>query len=87
MTDIKDTEQVTRILFNAITNAVAQIQEEGLQDAVSHVGPVLLTTGTMILVQGSGMEQTAAVLKELANRVECGDFTGIDSLIPTEANS
>lgn len=69
------TERVTEALFGAITQIVDNAQQNGDEEALSKVGPVLLTTGAMFLVQGIGMEATARVIKELAGRVERGDFS------------
>ncbi|MEW6266447.1 MAG: hypothetical protein AB1641_25520 [Thermodesulfobacteriota bacterium] len=69
------TERVTRAIFEAIGSVIDRIKEQGDEEGLSKVGPVLLTTGAMVLVRGVGIETTASVIRELAARVERGDFS------------
>ncbi|MEW5725010.1 MAG: hypothetical protein AB1896_18000 [Thermodesulfobacteriota bacterium] len=80
MTELEATERVTKALFEAIYDVVGQIKEQKDEEALSKVGPVLITTGVMILVQGIGLEAAARVVRELAARIERGDFTRAGNL-------
>jgi hypothetical protein len=77
------TERVTQQLFEAISAAIADIQASGDTEGMSRVGPVLLTTGVMVLVQSVGAEATVQVINELGARVERGDFTGLGEFFPS----
>ena len=75
MDEREATQRVTQHLFEAIGGAIDKVKADGAEDAISKVGPVLVTTGVMILVQSVGAEATAKVVRELADRVERGDFS------------
>lgn len=68
------TERVTQELLAAISPVIEGLGQDGDDSAVSKVGPVLLTTGVMMLVQSIGSSATARIIAELAQRVERGDF-------------
>ena len=74
MSELETTERVTHDLLAAIGPVIEGLGQDGDEEAVSKVGPVLLTTGVMLLVQSIGSSATATIIGELALRVERGDF-------------
>jgi hypothetical protein len=74
------TEHVTRMIFEAITTVVNEVKGTDDQEGLSRIGPILLSTGALIMVQGVGLEVTAQVIRELAARVERGDFSQVDPI-------
>ena len=68
------TEKVTQELLAAIGPVIEELGQGGDEAAISKVGPVLLTTGVMMLVQSIGSSATATIIAELSQRVARGDF-------------
>ena len=70
MEDSTATERVTWALFEAVTKIIKDSRDQGDEEALSKVGPVLLSTGIMVMVQAVGQEITAKLVLELAERVK-----------------
>jgi hypothetical protein len=68
------------MIFEAITTVVNEVKGTDDQEGLSRIGPILLSTGALIMVQGVGLEVTAQVIRELAARVERGDFSQVDPI-------
>jgi hypothetical protein len=81
------TERLTQALFNAILEVVDDFKSKGDRDALSKLGPILLTTGAMVLNGNLGRETTTYLVQDLADRVERGDFEGINGVFHTPAAS
>ena len=56
MSEKEATERVTQSLFEAVGGVIDRFKESEDEDALSKIGPVLITTGVMILVQTIGEE-------------------------------
>ena len=78
------TERLTQALFNAITDVVDDFKAKGDNDALSKLGPILLTTGAMVLNGALGRETTTYLVQDLADRVERGDFEGINGVFQSQ---
>lgn len=85
--ELTATERLTQALFDAIIEVVDDFKEKGDGDALSKLGPILLTTGAMVLNGALGRETTTYLVQDLADRVERGDFEGVQGVFYSPAVS
>lgn len=85
MNDTKATEHMTKRIFETIDIVLSEAQARGDTAVLSRLGPVLLSTGALVLTEGVGLERAAQAIRDLATRVERGDFSKSALLNPAES--
>ncbi|MBF0529487.1 MAG: hypothetical protein HQK55_09500 [Deltaproteobacteria bacterium] len=83
MQETEATEWVAQAIFETIDRILDEARFQGDTTVLSRLAPVLLSTGALILVDGIGVEKAAEAIKDLAVRVERGDFSRSD-LVTTQ---
>ena len=73
MTVQEKAERVRRAVYNALIPVLKEMWDD--REAFRQVGPTLLTGAVYLMIQDMGEDFTAATLRDMAARVEGGDYS------------